>query len=269
MRVLGRARPIVATVLCLAGAPVCPAADGDAGSEPRALPQARSHFRAGFRALAEARWESARDEFSRAVDLDPRFAWAHYGLGRAQMGLKRYDEAVQTLRRCRDSFLESAALDEARAASADMLANDRMRELRDMLAFLELATNRFGSREGPGAQTRAMFDVENAIRRIQESRQRRVRPPAVPAEVLLALGSSYYRMGALQDAEREYRAALDGDGGLGEAHNNLAVVCLLTDRPEEAQASLQRARKAAFPVDPRLEREIRKRLEAAERRPTP
>jgi len=35
------------------------------------------------------------------------------------------------------------------------------------------------------------------------------------------------------DAEREYRAAIAVNGKLGEAHNNLAVVLLLTGRAAE------------------------------------
>ncbi len=42
----------------------------------------------------------------------------------------------------------------------------------------------------------------------------------------MALGSAYFRNGTLPDAEREYREALKIDSQVGEAHNNLAVVCL-------------------------------------------
>ncbi|HXB56039.1 MAG TPA: hypothetical protein VN461_14740 [Vicinamibacteria bacterium] len=44
------------------------------------------------------------------------------------------------------------------------------------------------------------------------------------ADPFLALGSAYYRSGALGDAEREYLAGIKVKPGFGEAHNNLAVV---------------------------------------------
>jgi len=81
-------------------------------------------------------------------------------------------------------------------------------------------------------------------------------PPPVPAGFSMALGSAYFRLNQLTDAEREYRAAIEVDSTFGEAHNNLAVVYLITGRPVEADASLKAAEQAGFKVNPRLKADI-------------
>jgi Flp pilus assembly protein TadD len=58
------------------------------------------------------------------------------------------------------------------------------------------------------------------------------------------------------EAEREYRAALRADGSFGEAHNNLAVVLMMTGRLDEAQRHLDSAEAAGFAVDPRFKRDL-------------
>jgi len=44
----------------------------------------------------------------------------------------------------------------------------------------------------------------------------------------MALGSAYFRLNDLPNAEKEYKAAIDVDPSFGEAHSNLAVVYLIT-----------------------------------------
>lgn len=76
----------------------------------------------------------------------------------------------------------------------------------------------------------------------------------------MTLGSAYFRSDATADAEREYRAALAVDPKLGEAHNNLAVVCLLTGRYPQADAEITGAEKAGFRVNPQLKEDVKKAL---------
>jgi Tfp pilus assembly protein PilF len=81
----------------------------------------------------------------------------------------------------------------------------------------------------------------------------------VPAFVSLALGSAYFRAGKLQDAEREYKAAIDADSKTGEAHSNLAVVYMETGRYDDAERSVAAAEKAGYKVHPQLKDDIKKR----------
>ena len=81
----------------------------------------------------------------------------------------------------------------------------------------------------------------------------------VPAWVSLSLGSALFRSGKLADAETEYKAAVSADPRSGEAHNNLAVVYLETERFNDALASINAAKKTGFKVNPELEKAVRER----------
>ena len=73
----------------------------------------------------------------------------------------------------------------------------------------------------------------------------------------LSLGSAYFRSGKLADAETAYKAAIDADPRSGEAHSNLAVVYLETERFADALTEINAAKKAGFKVNPELEKVIR------------
>ena len=85
----------------------------------------------------------------------------------------------------------------------------------------------------------------------------------VPAEVHLALGSALMRQNKLSEAEAEHVAAVKADKKLGAAHNNLAVIYMLTGRFEEARHAVKQAEKTGFPVPKALKDDIKKREAAA------
>jgi Flp pilus assembly protein TadD len=79
---------------------------------------------------------------------------------------------------------------------------------------------------------------------------------SIPAFVSVALGSAYFRAERLVDAEREYKAAIEVDDRAGEAHNNLAVVYMMTDRFEQSEREMKLAEKSGFPVNPGLKQDL-------------
>ena len=79
-----------------------------------------------------------------------------------------------------------------------------------------------------------------------------------PAEALLSLGSAFFRNGDREQAEFEWKAAVEVNPKLGEAHNNLAVIYLQTGRFAEAEAAIKAAEKAGFRVNPQLKEDVRK-----------
>ena len=81
----------------------------------------------------------------------------------------------------------------------------------------------------------------------------------VPHWLSFALGSAYFRAGDVAKAEQEYRAALAQKPDLGEGHLNLAVVCMLTGRLDEADREVALAEKAGVKVPPGLKADIAKR----------
>ena len=108
----------------------------------------------------------------------------------------------------------------------------------------------------------AQMYLQGLDRRIAEMKDARQRttsgPEQTPAWISLALGSAYFRAGAMADAEREYRAAIGVDPKLGEAHNNLAVVFMLTGRFADAEQEIKAAEKSGFRVNPQLKEDLKK-----------
>ena len=56
---------------------------------------------------AEA-WEKAAKSFQDAIDIDQNYELAYYMLGRANMPLKRYAQAIAAYSKCRDLYQAQA-----------------------------------------------------------------------------------------------------------------------------------------------------------------
>lgn len=220
--------------------------------------RAQVHYRLGWESLRSEAFEAAVKEFQQAIDLNPKFALAHCGLGKAHMGLHRYPRAVEAFEACRDFYLAKTGEKFSGQFDANRQRQDRIMELQ------ELARQ---TRQGP--QTRGAQDqqrqIDHAIRQTQDETMRgnnlNIEGNA-PAFISLALGSAYFRAQRLADAEREYKATIDADSKSGEAHNNLAVVYLLTGRVEAAAQEVALAEKLRFNVNPDLKAEIAEKRKA-------
>jgi len=109
-----------------------------------------------------------------------------------------------------------------------------------------------------GASANTAIQMEDRLRQLESMQHKdRAGDSTVPAGVYLALGSAYFRQGHLEDAEREYLATVALDKKLGAAHNNLAVIYLMTGRPDEAEASMKLAEKNGFRVNPALKEDVK------------
>jgi Flp pilus assembly protein TadD len=229
---------------------------------------ARELFREGQRALIEARVADAVPPLTRAVELDPLNALAHYGLGEANMGLARYGEAVAAFSRSREAFRCSASA----AGEARKRAESRLRveisELRDGIRALDerrLKENLVLWKEvnddtrSAGQKLRALEDLRGRLEALEGALRS---GNAVPAGVNLAIGTAHFQAGQLADAEREFRGMLAADPRSGDAHNNLAVICMLDGRLDEAAREIRLAEKAGIDVSPRLKQELRRRRDA-------
>ena len=216
--------------------------------------RARIQNRLGWENMRAEAFDKAVKSFQQAVEIDPEFDTAFYGLGRAHMALKQYESAISALSRCRDLHQSQAGRLYASTQDAQRARNDRILVLDDMIRQAQ-----------SGPQTAASLDLvrqlQNQRREVVENIQRGNNSPSmqseVPAYVSLSLGSAYFRAGKLADAEREYKATIEADSKSGEAHNNLAVVYMMTGRYDEAERSLAAAKKAGFRVHPQLEADIK------------
>jgi tetratricopeptide (TPR) repeat protein len=197
-------------------------------------------------------WVKAEAEFQAAIKLEPSLEMAHYGLGQVYMATKRYPDAVRAYLACRDAFTSNIA----RRASNDMEAqralDDEIRALEDEKTLLVSGRVTAMLSGGPIDLDRRISDLK--ARRFHE----RKAMPDTPAWISIALGSAYFRAGSMVDAEREYLETLKADPKIGEAHNNLAVICMLTGRYPEAEAEIKAAEKSGFKVNPQLKEDVKK-----------
>jgi tetratricopeptide (TPR) repeat protein len=248
--------PFLLLAACLLALPeAAPAAD-----QPRAAQEALDHYKAGRDALSSERYQQAAEEFGKAIDLDPLLVLAHYGLGQAEMALKDYPAAVRAYLACRDAFHKGDAARLQNQAQWEQRLDEQIRSLQDQLSILSSGSP-VGSSSGPVRPLSSMNpqNLQQQLDTLRAQRQHQDLAAAkTPAWISVALGGAYFRTGAFADAEREYKAALEIDPKLGEAHNNLAVVYLLTKRGEDAQREVKLAEKSGFKVPEGLKRDVEK-----------
>jgi tetratricopeptide (TPR) repeat protein len=222
--------------------------------------EARRHYRAGEAYMGRESFEKAVAEFRTATGLDPDFVLAHYSLGQALMALNRHQEALDAYTAAREAIVAASHLNQKDRAALERDRRDQINELQESLQFV-----RSGKIKGTGGATTALETrIEQQLDQLREAEQRDAETgPRIPAELSLALGSAHFHLGQLEDAEREYRAAIRTKGSLGAAHNNLAVVCMMSGRYEEARTEIRAAESAGFFVSPGLKDELETRASAS------
>ncbi len=245
---------VVVVVLTLLGAT---SAWGQIADE-EARREALKHYRAGQELLNAESWEKAANEFTRAIKLDNLLTLAHYGLGQANMGMKNYRAAIRAFTGCREACRALHSLAGTNRMAVERQQNDEIRELRDSLSTLNSPRVQMDASIRLQTQNR----IEQRIRDLEKARGTGITAGGEfqpPSEVSLALGSAYFRAGDLADAEREYGEAVRVNPKMGEAHNNLAVIYMMSGRLTEAENEVKLAEKNGFRVNPALKDDLKKR----------
>jgi tetratricopeptide (TPR) repeat protein len=212
--------------------------------------RAEQLYRAGVEAMKSESWDEAAEQFRGAIAADPEMVMAHYNLGQCRMAQKRYVEAVAAYRNTKDAFTRMGSLSEQDREKVDRDRQDEIRGLRDNLTLLNTVKD--------GSAERRAMEIDSRIRLLESMRFKGNVRPTMPAEFPLALGSAYFRQQKLEEAKAEYEEATKLNPKLGAAHNNLAVIYLMTGLPAEAETELTRAEKSGFPINPRLKEDIKK-----------
>ena len=234
-----------------------------AGPQPQgdvARNRAQNHLRDGQDLMRSEQYEEAAGEFRKAIELDPLLMLAHYNLGQSYMALKRYPDAVKAYQECESTVTRLGSLDMAAREERDRENRDEIQELKSLYRDLEREASRQQGGQGVDYQ---MVRIDERIRLLEDMRLKGQEAVRVPAEVYLGLGSAYFRQNMLPEAESAYTKAVAGNNKLGAAHNNLAVIYMLSGRFPEANASIKAAEKAGFRVDPRLKADLKSREGAA------
>jgi tetratricopeptide (TPR) repeat protein len=219
----------------------------------RTDPRAVSHYRSGLQLMGSERWDQAAAEFSAAIDIAPQFELAHYWLGRARIANGNYVAAIQALEACRDLYMEQLGTRASDQLAAQQQREDQLREIREMIR------ERQGGRQGAGTD-RVILHLENLAKDIEWQKTMGSNMDfhlSVPAFVSLSLGSAHFRKGEMATAEEYYLQAVDANPKMGEAHNNLAVVYLMTSRLDDAERSMKAAERNGFRVNPQLKDQLK------------
>ena len=214
---------------------------------------AYEHFKAGMSALAAEQYDKAEAEFRNAVAIDPLHDAAFYGLGQVYMATKRYDQALRAYLDSRDAFNASIAADRFDGAAVDRRLRDQLQVLKDYGRSLQ----RMSATASPTLAA-AIDRNREEVRQLESRLNRSLAdgPLPVPAGLSMALGSAYFRTSDLASAEREYLAAVAADPKFGEAHSNLAVLYMVTNRLDLADREITLAEKAGFRVNPKLKEDL-------------
>jgi Tfp pilus assembly protein PilF len=239
---------VIITVLAMSAA-LTPRADAQlADTVHRA--QAIQFFRAGQELLSGEQFEKALDAFSKAVENDRLLSIAHYGIGQANMNLKRFASAIKAYKDSIEALRTLHSLQETSKFEVDRQREDEIRELKTLL-------NQTRNMREP---TRLQY--EQRLRDLEDQRRSIGKTFQPPAEVLLALGSAYFRNGDREAAEANWKAAVDVNPKYGEAHNNLAVIYMQSGKLNEAEQELKLAEKNGFNVNPQFKNDLKDRQKA-------
>lgn len=227
---------------------------------PTVIARAQLHDATGWKLIGNGDHEAAVREFAAALRINPDYADALHGMGKAYLALQRYDLAAAALERCRDVYRKTGTT----GAESRMIRNrereSRVRDLRQQVFNLQNTPQP----EPNETIAKMVRELQAEIRALEGSREPGPiidEPAPVPPFISLSLGSAYFHLNRLADAEHQFRDAIAGEEDFGEARSNLALVLLLTNRPREAQQQVALAEEAGFQVNPELKRRIRTALE--------
>lgn len=229
-----------------------------AAQSPTDRAKAREHNKLGWDLMRSERFEDAVKAFQAAVETDPTFEMPWYGLGRGHLALKQFVSATSALSRCRELYVRQVGRQFTSQQEAQRFRSDRITELDEMIRQVQSMPQTLQRQD----QMRQLQEQKRQLQDIIARGNNITIENAVPAWVSLSLGSAYFRSGKLQDAEREFKAAVESDRRSGEALNNLAVVYLETERFDLALSTLEAAKKTGFKVNPELEKAIRSKAKS-------
>jgi len=241
--------PVIVATFALPVALAVPAYPQIADQPHRA--EAIRLFRVGQELLQGEQFEKAIDAFSEAVKNDELLSIAHYGIGQANMNLRRYASAAKAYLASVDAMRKLHDLEQTQKFEVDKRREDEIRELRTVLS---------NSTRGTPMPVRMQF--EQRLRDLEDQKRSVGVAFRPPSEVLLALGSAQFRNGDRDAAEANWKAAVEVNPKYGEAHNNLAVVYMQTGRFTEAEQEMKLAEKNGFNVNPQFKTDLKERQRA-------
>ena len=214
--------------------------------------QAVEHYDRGRDAMSSEHFEEAVTEFQAALKLDPLMTLAYFRLGQAHMALKEYAQAEQAFVACKQAYENLAGLQLSNREEVERRREEEIQELQNEIQQIQSGAAK------TSAANNLTQQLEQRVAELQRNRRKSGGDVlAVPAELSVSLGSAYFRQGKMDLAETEWKTAAIANPKLGEAHNNLAALYLITSKLDDAQREVELAEKAGYHVHPRLKEDIK------------
>ena len=202
-------------------------------------------------------WPDAAKSFQQAIETDREFEDAYYGLGLAQMRMKKYGEAIAAYVKCRDLYRAQAGKKFTNSQDAQRYRQDRLTEIDEQIRLTQTGPQSL-TIAGPRSSASGSTTPDSGLHLARAATSASI--TRSPRSCHVALGSAYFRTEQFADAEREYKAAIAADPRKGDAYSNLAVVYLQTGRYKEADEAVKSAERAGYKVHPQLKQDIKAKL---------
>ena len=199
------------------------------------------HLARGESFLQEGRYQEASIEFRNAIQIDDRFAAAHWGLARAYEGLQRAQEMINELARTVE--LDPNNLDARLKLGTMYLAASRIRS--DYIAQAERMAKEILQRDPKHIEGHilmagvffAQSDRDKAFAELNQAIE--IDPNRV--ESYLSMARFYVRIDDHAKAEETYKRAISINNNSSVAYSEYGRYLMQTDRPAEAEAALLKA----------------------------
>lgn len=234
----------------------------------------QKYLESGQRYYDRGKYREAAIQYENAIQVDARFAEAHYKLALAEMKLQQWNDAFQQLTRTIELQPENYA---AHLDMANMLIASRPPQLNEAKEHLDLLTQK--QAENPevfvalanyhavnNAMGPALAAMQTALRldpnrsdsylnmallqvRVEQwdaaeaSYRKAVELSPKSTNALVSLGNFYQVRGRFPDAEQQYRRAIDSAPTDPEPRGSLARLYLAENKFNQAEELLKQAKK--------------------------
>jgi tetratricopeptide (TPR) repeat protein len=195
-----------------------------------------SYLKDGEKYVKSGKYQEAVIEFRNALEIDPRFAAAHYQLGRAYLALKNPDSAYRELT---EAVTLEASNSQSQLELAALLLDRRQFDQAQAIAqkVAETAPQNARAHAILGEKYILTVDFPKAIQEFQKVVA--LEPERV--ENYSALGAAYRAAGQFPEAEDAYRKATTANPKSASAHMALSQFYFSVSKLTEAETEMRAA----------------------------
>jgi tetratricopeptide (TPR) repeat protein len=201
------------------------------------------HLQRGEAFLKDKKYQEASIEFRNAIQIDARYASAHWGLAQAYEGLQRWSEMIEELKQAVD--LDGSNLDARVKLGTYYVGANAIRKSPELVGeaerlakdILQKDANNVG---GHILMADVLFAQEKRDEALAElKRAIDIDPKRI--ESTLALAKYFIRIDDKAKAEETFRQAISSNDSSALAHSEYGKFLVQTGRSEQAESEFRRA----------------------------